>query len=839
MGRLFDIHPKGDKMKRVVLVLILLQLSLALFAAIPSSFSSSGNPELYNLLRPKAKDNLKSLPSAQSKAFHKLLKQNDDILMAYLIAYESNANLAQADPEDLYSNYRELRVFLDKEGSHYMPEFFLSYVAKQTVSDERISAYRRAMLDDGLREVWENNANILDRYRATASWCVEKLKFQQTSGRDLSPLDITQKTLLGRCEEMQILFVAAARTVGIPARPASTPWWAHIDNNHAWAEVYLEDEWAYTGDMDAAYHPNQTWFSGLIDKTVLILADGSMPTAQDEILAEGSYELQINSTRNYAKERTRDIEVQVLDQDGQAVPKAAVSVLVFNWGALRTLTTLSSDEEGKLKFSAGRGAFYLSAFKDGRQALSLVPSNEQSKVELSLVLSEQSFAPQNAVLNYPANKMEWKQASQSYQDDINVRKEIWQEQVDTWLAEATAQAPQDSLAQQVLIASRGNYPELQKFLSKVGVPQKDFMQFLLSSDPKFLWQADARQLEAVYQHFRMYPRETDYPSELYQPTMFYEELSHPFKMKGSWSLYPSSLIHKGFDDTATLLSVMKSLHKKYKINGKKALAGLLRLDVAVKQKYLSNYQFRMLAISALRASGLAADYTRVPDMILVYLNEDWQYYDAINRRFAEQNEVSSSHSLKLSIVDIEGLPLKIAEEQMSLTRLVKGQFYGLNNRFEYMGNGKYQSLIKDTDAYLQFGYRISDSQTAVQILPLRDWDFAQEITLTAPDYPKTWQEAEESLLALFDSDTLEHESLILLGNHDQENSLRILELIKDLPYRFFGYATSPAPLPQYSVLPSWQELSMQNGANLHRSLTFFKKDGIWLYYEGRWEKLPQ
>ncbi|MDD3579314.1 MAG: transglutaminase domain-containing protein, partial [Candidatus Cloacimonetes bacterium] len=182
-------------MKRLVIVLILLQFCFAAFALLPSALNPESDPTLYRKLLGKAKANLKTLPASQSKAYGKLLKRYDDILMAYLIAYESNANLAQAEPEDLFSNYQELRTLLNREGLHYTSEFFLSYVAKQTVSDERISPYRKAMLDDGLRQVWLDNANLLDRYRATASWCVEKLKFQQTSGRDQSPLDITRKSL--------------------------------------------------------------------------------------------------------------------------------------------------------------------------------------------------------------------------------------------------------------------------------------------------------------------------------------------------------------------------------------------------------------------------------------------------------------------------------------------------------------------------------------------------------------------------------------------------------------------------------------------------------------------
>lgn len=821
------------------MLLLLLQLAFALGAILPVELSRDGNPELYAKVKAKAKSNLKTLPKASRKSYAQLLKENDDILMAYLIAYESDANLAHANAEELFSNYRELNILLNNEGLRYPAEFFLSYVAKQTVSDERLSAYRKAMLDDGLRQVWEGNSDMMERYRATSSWCVEKLKFQQSSGRDQSPLDITQKSLLGRCEEMQILFVAAARTVGLPSRPASTPWWAHIDNNHAWAEVFLDGVWAYTGDMDAAFYPNQTWFSGLIDKTVLILADGSMATTEDEVIAESRYHTVINSTRNYAQERTRKISVQTLDSAGKIVPQAAVSVMVFNWAALRTLATMHSDLEGRLSFSAGRGAFYLSAYKDGQQALLLVNSSDAIDVPVTLTLSTEAFSSQTMILNYPDNEIQWLKAPQSYQDDVAQRKLIWQEQEDKWRLAATTFAPYDSLLQALSIQCRGNLPEWQKFVAKLGTPPPDFMEFLLAADPKFLWQADATQFEALYRHYQNYPLDADYPEQLYDPSTHYEDLSRAFKDKDRWQLYPFKLIQKGSTEAVKFERIMKSLHKRYKINGKKALEGLLRLDVAVQQKYLSNYQFRMLAVSALRANGIAAEYSRIPDQILVYLQEDWQYYDAIHHSFEKKSTDTATRSLKINIRDNEGVPLKIADEQMSLTRFVDGQFYTLNNRFEYLGPGKYQSLIKDTDAYLQFGYRISNRQTAVQIWSLQSWDGVSPFELIAENYPKTWQEADAALLALFDAETLANASVILVGNHDQENSLRILERIKELPYRFYGYAASPNSRQHYSVLDTWQKRVQDDGANLHRSITFIKKDGKWLYYRGLWENLPR
>ena len=223
-------------MRRRLLFLVLTLVCVGfLQAGLPATLTKAGNPDLYKSLMPLAKQNLMTLPKLYRKPYQKLLKKHNDILMAFLIAYESNANLAHEVASDIESNYREIVRLLDHDGMQYSPEFFLSYVARQSVSDERIGAYRKAMLDDGLSEVLQNYPDPLERFRATTLWCVEKLQFRQTSGRDQSPLDIMQKSLIGRCEEMQILLVAATRTVGIPSRPASTPGWAHMDNNHAWA----------------------------------------------------------------------------------------------------------------------------------------------------------------------------------------------------------------------------------------------------------------------------------------------------------------------------------------------------------------------------------------------------------------------------------------------------------------------------------------------------------------------------------------------------------------------------------------------------------------------------
>ena len=179
--------------KRFTLLIVFLACAIASLAALPSAFNSKGNPGLYKTLRSKALGNLAKLDRHQRKEYRRLLKEQDDVLMAYLLAYESDANLQIARPADVLSNYLHVRALLNTHGTSLDPEFYLSYVAKQTVSDERIEAYREGLLRDGLREIMESSTDEIDLYRKVSQWCVGRLKFQPTSGRDQTPLDITQK----------------------------------------------------------------------------------------------------------------------------------------------------------------------------------------------------------------------------------------------------------------------------------------------------------------------------------------------------------------------------------------------------------------------------------------------------------------------------------------------------------------------------------------------------------------------------------------------------------------------------------------------------------------------
>lgn len=839
-----------QRIKFFIAIVVLILIGSLHAADLPSAFTAKGNPSLYKDMRAKASQNLSLLDKDAAKAYKALLKKYDDVLMSFLIAYEPDANLQLARPQDVAANYLQVRALLEEKGCRYSPEFFLSYIAKQTVSGERIQAYRAAFLDDGLRDIMRSSANDMDIYRAVSQWCVARLVFQPTSGRDQSPLDITARSLYGRCEEMQILFVAAARTVGLPARPASTPWWAHQDNNHAWAEVWLENAWHYTGDMDAAYYPDQTWFSGMIDKTVLILADGTIPDASDEVLDTGRYDVTINSTRNYAGPHTRTLKLLCTDAAGMPIPDVSVGVMVYNWNSLRPIAYVRANADGYLQMSVGRGAFYLLAVKDSLKALQCVPSGEEAAIEAVMSLSRNDFPSQDVALEYPANPFEWKQAPQSWNDGVKLAKQQWEARDAAFRLRAQPIQPThaDSLFWQVAASCRGNYLEFKLFADRNAPLATDFLQFLLDDDPKFLWQADAGQFEAIYGFFLSTPiAHLDSESQhlLIGTSVLYEDLPRPFRNKSSLALYPTAFRQQGANDRSRLEAALRWMNRTYTIDASQALSGLLPMNLAASRKYLAAYQFRMLAVNVARANGIPADYTRMPNVISVLVDGDWEYWDTAQCKEWTQTSASreDSFTFDLYLEGAESLPYDVDPALMSISSYQDGMFHTLNHTPQRVASGQYRYNLPAGKYVWQLGYRASDSRT-IYCLESVDGSAAQPVSLRLVFadrvLPDTWKPADAEIIALLNGLDLTGTDVVLIGNYDRENSIRTMDKIKSAgkSSRWFGYSTPSQTPVGYMLLDPWKALVDKDQRNAMRTITLVRGTDGWLCYEGQWDKLP-
>jgi len=417
-------------MKRGMLLALLLAMWL-------SSLLAGGQKDaLYETLHKKAVRNLKYLPANARQDYESLLEKHPDRIMAFLLAYEESGRLVQANPQWLEHHWQSVADLCRERKISAPDEFFLSYVAKCTVSDEPVSDYRYVFEGDpaiaynpageSLKLLRQKNPDPVELYRIAMLKGTELLRYKPTSGRDQAPLDVATKSLYGRCEEYQILFIALCRTLGLPARPASTPWWAHQDDNHAWAEVFIDGKWVY----DGGYWPEQNWFSGLSDKMVLIVADGTLPAADDEVLSRDEYGATINSIKNYAKEHVRRLTIRVVNKKGKPVQDCPLSFNVYNFYTLRPQAYTKTDKNGEKTVTVGPGAFFLGAFKDKYMALAFVPSGLGGELSYTLTLDQKEFPEIGVQMAYPNHPVTFREDPQSWKDASKKAGDIWQKKLD-------------------------------------------------------------------------------------------------------------------------------------------------------------------------------------------------------------------------------------------------------------------------------------------------------------------------------------------------------------------------------------------------------------------------
>jgi len=408
----------------------------------------------------------------------------------------------------------------------------------------------------------------------------------------------------------------------------------------------------------------------------------------------------------------------------------------------------------------------------------------------------------------------------------------------------------DTLLGIVASSSRGNYNSFKGFWNRYPEPQKEFLNFLISEDfdPKFLWQASSEQIIALYNFFLKIDGQNMTSSELapiLAPTVFYEELPQPVTYKkGIPQLYPDSFYQKGNTPLERMNSASGWLAKHYKINSSKALSGLLPLDIAIKQKYLTPLQYRMMAVNIARANKVPAYFSRQPDLIFIQFdNGDWGYYDLKkNAPQVDSKDATAYTKLIVSLADENGVPVTGLSDAVNLTRYQDGVFYWLDQVFSEDEPGLISISVPKDSYYLQAGYRVSDSQTAFQMkyLDLSETD-SLFIHIICRDYPRQWSEnLPPELLSILEEIDSSRYQVILIGNYDQENSIRLAEKIRSSGKNFLwlGYEPSPQSIDNYTFSRKWQMLVNLEAQNRFRTITLFKQDGIWQYFEGMWERLP-
>ncbi|MCK4255305.1 transglutaminase domain-containing protein, partial [candidate division WOR-3 bacterium] len=280
-----------------------------------------------------------------------------------LLQYMPTIDLVTLNADSFLLDFKALQINLDSlPWTKVIPqELFQHFVLPYRVSQEPLEYFR---FHYG-RELFERVRDCSDLKSAVLSvnaWAYEQMKYEPTSRWDQSAGQTIRRGI-GRCEEMAILFIKACRSVGIPTRMVSSPWWPFTNSNHAWVEVWTQDGWHYLGGAEMTALDN-TWFRKAVRRTAIIkgVTWGEFTKSKKMVYYKGDEYTVLNLTSNYSD--TTGLSITVMDTDGAPVESADVWISVFNYSSLRSVAHKYTDESGKTHFVVGKCDLFISSGED-------------------------------------------------------------------------------------------------------------------------------------------------------------------------------------------------------------------------------------------------------------------------------------------------------------------------------------------------------------------------------------------------------------------------------------------------------------------------------------------
>ena len=257
---------------------------------------------------------------------------------------------------------------------------FKHFVAPVRVNNENLDMSREVFYKALKPRV--ENLSMKDAILEVNHWCHEHVTYRPSDARTSSPL-ATLKTAYGRCGEQSTFTVAALRAVGIPARQVYTPRWAHTDDNHAWVEAWADGKWYFLGACEPEPVLNLGWFNESASRGMLMhtkaFGDYDGP---EEVMSRTPCYTEINVIDNYAP--TSELQVQVVDDKGHAVPDALVEFKLYNYAEFYTVAKKNTDQNGRTFLTAGKGDMLLWVTKQGKVAVQQVSFGKDQFVTVKL-----------------------------------------------------------------------------------------------------------------------------------------------------------------------------------------------------------------------------------------------------------------------------------------------------------------------------------------------------------------------------------------------------------------------------------------------------------------------
>lgn len=362
-----------------------------------------------------AKPPARTLDTASLPAIPDAANPNADQLAAFIGSYPEGSekaraaaflleNLPAADRLSLSAG--DLRenldyAFLARETLPWGPrvpwDMFLHYVLPHRVSQEPFQAHR-AMLFRELAPLCATAGSMEEALSRVGAWCAARAEYRPTSRRDLGVRSILDAGW-GRCEETNILFISAARAVGLPVRQAMVPWWQHADGNHAWVEAWTGEGWKFLESGTEFSELNRTWFAAQASRMPKVAAQVFGRSDDAAVYRTGPGYSLADSTAAYV--RPVPVRVRVLVAHDQPVPGHDVFFSVYSAGGLRPVTKAATDDDGLARTTLGPGVFFVSCAAGDGLAWTIIDTRDMEEVDRHLAADTPLPLPESIDFGFP------------------------------------------------------------------------------------------------------------------------------------------------------------------------------------------------------------------------------------------------------------------------------------------------------------------------------------------------------------------------------------------------------------------------------------------------------
>lgn len=544
------------------------------------------------------------------KLINELYEKRKDVVLPELIEYtKKQAGISElfskyiianlADP-DLNMDVETLRDFV--EHSVYLYEnqlwndevpldIFLNYVLSPRCSKEKVEACR-AFFYDEVKEML--SPSKLETVLEINYWCAAHVRYQLTDPRTKSAY-FSYISGSGRCGEKATFLVQVYRSIGIPARSVYVPMWTHIDDNHAWVEVYIDGAWKYIGAGEGEEMLEKAWFSLATTRASYLLSNSITWIKNDEkYLEDKNLWKTVDHTHHYT-----DTKLVSIKSDVKGLNKLFLSIV--NYGSFRNLTQLDIEYDKVCNVSFGRGDFVLRGWVNGKPLLRLVKEEETEIIltEGDFIGSEFKFSQSPGDAALPVDYQET--------EEMNLRKEA-----------KRSQRQKEYIEKMNLIKEEGMHHAAHSLLKReLAEEYDDIIKYL---KPKDLEDIDPNLL---IKHINVVSKyKNDVPQDIYyeylcNPRVHWEELTYYTK---KFSQYFAKFPSFKSNPKEILEWVDRNIENRdtYAIKNT-----YMPIDRMLDYPYGSEIDKKILTVSIAKSIGVAARYNSFKDDIEFYNGEEF------------------------------------------------------------------------------------------------------------------------------------------------------------------------------------------------------------------------